>query len=173
SSARRAAARPRPWPRRSPHDRNSVSMPTGGAPVDGSAKRACSSSNPPAAFHRRGTPGAVVVGDPTSGGGSRTAGLGCHSSTRGPAGSIVAATSAANVLPASNPCPVQGPDPGASTPPVPPTPPPPPPAAGAPPSYRSRGRPVPPAVVGRPRRLRGLRRPGGGRGEGRQGPTAA
>src|SRR5438105_8398060 len=128
-------------------------MPTGGAPVDGSAKRACSGRNPPAAFHRRGTPGAVVVGDPTSGGGSRTAGLGCHSSTRGPAGSIVAATSAANVLPASNPCPVQGPDPGASTPPVPPTPPTPPSAVGATTSYGSRGRAVHSVVSERQRRI--------------------
>ena len=97
-----------------------------------------------------------MVGDPTSCGWSRTAGLGRHSKTRGPAGSIVAATSAANVLPASNPCPVQGPDAAASTPPAfPPPPAPPAPASvvGATRSNGSRGRAVHSVVSERQRRI--------------------
>src|SRR5205807_9772038 len=112
-------ARPRPWPRRSPHDRNSVSTPAGGPPLEGSANSAWASSNSPATFHRRGIPGAVVVGEPTSSGWSRKPDPGRHTSTCGPEGSIVAATSPAKVPPVSNACPVQGRDLAASPPPSP------------------------------------------------------
>src|SRR5207245_5263605 len=49
----------------------------------------------------------VVLGDPTSTGGRRGAGLGRQTNSRGPSGAIVADTSAANVLPASNAWPIQ------------------------------------------------------------------
>src|SRR5205823_13159738 len=98
-----------------------------------------------ATFHRRGIPGAVVVGEPTSSGCSRKPGLGRHSSTCGPEGSIVAATSAANVPPPSNPWAVQGRDPAAFPPPPPP---PPPSAARAPPPPRTPGPAAPRRPVG-------------------------
>jgi len=58
-----------------------VSIPVGGPPVAGWRNSACSKNRPPATFHSRGTPGAVVLGEPTSAGGSRAAGLGRHTNT--------------------------------------------------------------------------------------------
>src|SRR2546427_390886 len=78
-----------------------------GTPVAGSLTSACSKKRVRAPFQSSGTPGAVVLGEPTSAGGRRGAGLGRHTNSRGPSGAIVAVTSAASVLPASNPWPIQ------------------------------------------------------------------
>src|SRR5207247_9161492 len=99
---RSAAATLLPWPRCSPQERNTVSMPVGGPPAADWLNSACSKKRARATFQRRGTPGAVVLGDPTSTGGRRGGGLGRHTDTRGPSGAIVAAPSAAHVLPAAN-----------------------------------------------------------------------
>src|SRR2546422_10727664 len=82
-------------------------MPVGGPPAADWLKSACSKKRARATVQRRGTPGAVVLGDPTSPGGRRGAGLGRQTNSRGPLGAIVADTSAANVLPASNAWPIQ------------------------------------------------------------------
>src|SRR5205814_10007908 len=98
-----------PWPRCSPQERNTVSMPVGGPPAVDWLNSACSKKRARATFQRRGTPGAVVLGDPTSTGGRGGAGLGRHTDSRGPPGAIVADTSATNVLPASHAWPIQTP----------------------------------------------------------------
>src|SRR3989442_1282297 len=125
-----------PWPRRSFHVRNTVSIPLGGPPVTGSLNSACHENRPPPTFHSRSTPGAVGgCGEPTSPLGSRTVGLGRHANNSGPRGPIAAATSAANArgVPLSNPWAVQT---RASPPPS---------GAGAMTSKGSRGRGVQPA----------------------------
>jgi len=66
-------------------------MPVGGPPVGACVNSACSKKTVWPTFQRRGAPGAVVFGEPTSAGGSRAGGPGCHTDSRGPSGAIVAA----------------------------------------------------------------------------------
>src|SRR5256886_15653356 len=80
-----------PWPCRSLHVRNTVSMPAGGPPGVGSLNSACSDNKPPPAFQRRSTPGAVGGwGEPTNRLGTRTAGARGPAENSGPPRPIVA-----------------------------------------------------------------------------------
>ncbi len=84
-----------------------MSIPVGALAAADWLKSACSKKRARAAFQSLGTPGAVVLGEPTSTGGRRGAGFGRHTDRRGPSGVMVAVTSAASVLPASNAWPIQ------------------------------------------------------------------